>query len=84
MTPETQIYHLGDNVSEWVQDPYAPLPPGPVLEDCWTGPDAAERRVVRGGNWVEGFHATLTWHRRGRAPIEREPTIGIRVARDAD
>jgi formylglycine-generating enzyme required for sulfatase activity len=84
VTPETGIHHLGDNVSEWVQDPYAPLSGGPVLEDSWTGPDKAERRVVRGGYWDAGYHTTLTWYRRGKDPSHRDSTIGIRVAHDAD
>jgi len=84
LTPETRLYHLGGNVSEWVQDPYAALPAGPILEDCWTGPAAGVQRVVRGGNWGAGYYSALTWYRRGVQENERKPMIGFRVARDAD
>ena len=84
LTPVTQIHHLGGNVSEWVQDPYAPLSAGPDLEDCFTGPATGELRVVRGGNWAAGYHSALTWYRRGLAETKTQPMLGFRVARDAD
>ncbi|MBL4847697.1 MAG: protein kinase [Planctomycetes bacterium] len=84
VTPETKIYHLGDNVSEWVQDPFDLIRDGPTIVDSWTGPKSAPKRVVRGGDWAGGYQTMLNWYRRGKNPNSRETSIGIRVARDAD
>jgi formylglycine-generating enzyme required for sulfatase activity len=83
VTPDLEIRHLGDNVSEWTADWSGDLGPAEPSRD-FRGPKRGSRRVVRGGNWDRGFQCCLNWYRDSAPPDRRTTTIGIRVARDAD
>ncbi|MGO8997381.1 MAG: SUMF1/EgtB/PvdO family nonheme iron enzyme [Polyangiaceae bacterium] len=69
------VRQMGGNVSEWVEDAYAPF-------DGSTS-SAEEFRVVRGGNWAEAFGPlNRSTFRRPYDRKTRRPEIGFRCARD--
>jgi formylglycine-generating enzyme required for sulfatase activity len=78
------IFHLGDNVSEWMNDLYAITPSiaGRLVRDP-TGPAEGEYHVIRGASWM---HATVTELRLSYRDYGKDPRpdVGFRIARYAE
>ena len=78
-TPEG-IEDLAGNVQEWVADWYAPEYPKADAVNP-KGPDAGERRVVRGGGYLHARAWLRGAARDKEGPGERMPWVGFRCAR---
>ena len=77
------VFDMGANVSEWTADSYASDYPtqAPVLRPA--GPECGERRVVRGGNFVENPYFGLLAVRRGfHVGVGGANLLGFRCAAD--
>ncbi len=75
------LYDVVGNVGEWVWDVYAPFVlPAP---DDPTGPDAGDRRTVRGGSWYQYGMYCRSASRWGSEPVSRYTNVGFRVVRTA-
>jgi formylglycine-generating enzyme required for sulfatase activity len=78
------IFHLGGNVSEWINDLYAITPSiaGRLMRDP-TGPAEGEYHVIRGASWM---HATVTELRLSYRDYGKDPRpdLGFRIARYAE
>jgi formylglycine-generating enzyme required for sulfatase activity len=79
-TPEG-IEDLAGNVQEWVADWYAPEYPHADAVNP-KGPDAGDRRVIRGGSYLHARAWLRGASRDKEGPGERAPWIGFRCARD--
>jgi formylglycine-generating enzyme required for sulfatase activity len=77
------LFHLGDNVAEWVHDFYTMTPslPGDVERDP-TGPTEGEYHVIRGASWMLSTVTELRLSFRDYGK-EARPDLGFRVARYA-
>lgn len=76
-------YHLSGNVREWVADWYG----GYDAEERKNppGPDSGDRRVYRGGSYVDGLETNLRAARRdGLSPDQALSCLGFRCARSID
>lgn len=73
---------MGGNVSEFCSDWLGPLGDGPATDPV--GPPAGERRVYRGGSWVNSFAPGFAVHfRSGSPPAHDDPQHGFRPALSA-
>ena len=75
------LYHLGDNVAEWVHDVYSvALTAGGAVERDPVGPSEGELHVIRGSSWMDSSvsELRLTYRDYGKAP---RPDVGFRIAR---
>lgn len=75
------LYDMLGNVSEWVQDWYAPdyYAQSPVTNP--TGPDSGSYRVYRGGCWFDEEKYCRPALRRFDFPVSRFYNVGFRVVR---
>ena len=77
------IFHLGDNVAEWVHDRYTFTPGmlGQVARDP-VGPAEGEYHVIRGASFLHGSvtELRLSYRDYGKDP---RPDVGFRIARYA-
>lgn len=73
---------MAGNVQEWVGDWYAPEYPKADAVNP-KGPDAGDRRVVRGGSYLHARAWLRGAARDKESPAERTSWIGFRCARDA-
>jgi formylglycine-generating enzyme required for sulfatase activity len=79
-TPEG-LEDMAGNVQEWVSDWFAPEYPRADAVNP-KGPDAGDRRVVRGGSYLHARAWLRGAARDKEGPGERAPWIGFRCARD--
>jgi len=81
---KTGLYDLTGNVSEWVHDVYALVPPdGQKTEYDPLGASTGETHTVKGSNWRSGTITELRASFRQGAKAGRDDT-GFRVARYVD
>jgi formylglycine-generating enzyme required for sulfatase activity len=79
------IYNLGGNVSEWVEDRFAPyaspcLGDGSTLEDPVCRTASSDTHVVRGGSWASRPLIARSTSRNGARAATGDPYIGFRCA----
>ncbi len=77
------LHDMLGNVSEWVNDRYdekyyQSSPPADPL-----GPGSGERRVVRGGSYLDDSGSLRVSRREARAPDAKGAQVGFRCAKDA-
>ncbi len=73
------LYQMHGNVYEWCQDWLGEYPGGPVTDPA--GPEAGDRRVLRGGAWSSYGWNCRSASRFGLPPDRRDDVIGFRLAR---
>ncbi|MDF1701022.1 MAG: formylglycine-generating enzyme family protein [Planctomycetota bacterium] len=73
------LYDTLGNVSEWTASGYGPYPTAPC-----TDPDGieAERKVVRGADWVSSHDFCRATSRTSQDAAKAKSTIGLRVVRE--
>lgn len=79
---ELEIYDLNGNAWEWVFDGYSPSYYGKSPESNPTGPDNAENRVYRGGNFSSEKDFVSTTRRFSLSPITTKGMVGFRLAQN--
>jgi formylglycine-generating enzyme required for sulfatase activity len=75
------LYDMSGNVWEWTSDNYAPYP-GAVAPD--TPAFTPDRKVIRGGSWLFGADSARCGLRYTHRPQDRGPSLGLRLAHDAE
>jgi len=75
------IFDMHGNVAEWCWD-WVSLPTSDPATDP-RGPEHGELKVVRGGNYAKGPHACRSACRMVNDPGQRNPSLGLRLARSA-
>ena len=73
------LYDLNGNVWEWCEDWYANYPAGVVTDP--KGPAKGERRVLRGGSFLDDVSDARSSLRNGIPPSYRLEHVGFRLAR---
>ena len=73
------LYDTIGNVSEWTADGYGPYPEGKATNPAGTD---AERKVIRGGNWITSFDMCRVARRGAQDPEAAKSTIGLRIVRE--
>jgi serine/threonine-protein kinase len=74
------VYDLAGNVSEWVEEWFAPYPGNPL-----TSYEARNKyRVLRGGSWDYAHSIANGYHRQYALPHSQMAAIGFRCVKAAD
>jgi formylglycine-generating enzyme required for sulfatase activity len=73
------LYDMEGNVWEWVNDWKAPYPSDPTTDPA--GPVSGDRRVLRGGSWVDDARAACSATRFSDFPDQAHRSYGFRLAR---
>ena len=74
------LHDMHGNVQEWCQDWYDPnyYKNSPAADP--SGPASGDRRVLRGGSWLDNGLSTRSAERFGRDPVDLKFSLGFRVA----
>ncbi len=73
------IYDTSGNVREWCMDWFDPAYYGSSNKDNPAGPPNGEKRVIRGGAWIDEGAKCSSSFREGSVPGEGHSSIGFRV-----
>ena len=77
------LYDMSGNVWEWVQDNWHENYQGaPDNGSAWETAGADAPRVVRGGSWYSPLHNLRSAQRNGSNPVNRNNSLGFRLAQD--
>ena len=76
------VVHMAGNAAEWVADCYEPNYYHNSSERNPSGPLTGEKRVLRGGSWVDVLSALRATARFSADPNFEDRTIGFRCAMD--
>ena len=74
------VYDLAGNVSEWVEDYFAPYPGNPMTNY----EERNKFRVLRGGSWDYAHSIANGYHRQYALPQSQMTAIGFRCVKAAD
>jgi formylglycine-generating enzyme len=77
---EYGVYDLGGNVSEWVEEWFAPYPGNPMT----SYEERNKYRVLRGGAWDYSHSIANGYHRQYALPQSQMTAIGFRCVKAAD
>lgn len=80
---ENDLFDMGGNVMEWVNDWYDETYYQNSPSSNPSGPDTGQYRVLRGGSWsyIDSRYAVRSAFRYGNSPSVAESYIGFRCAR---
>jgi eukaryotic-like serine/threonine-protein kinase len=71
------VYDLAGNVSEWVEEWFAPYPGNPLISYV----ARQTYKVLRGGSWDYGHSIATGYHRQYATPVSQMAAIGFRCAK---
>jgi len=74
------VHDMGGNVSEWVQEWFAPYPGNPMI----SYEEKEKYKVLRGGSWDYSHSIAAAHHRQYALPLSQMTAIGFRCVRAAD
>jgi formylglycine-generating enzyme required for sulfatase activity len=74
------VYDMGGNVSEWVEEWFAPYPGNPLLSYV----EREKYKVLRGGSWDYAHSIATGHHRQYATPQSQMTAIGFRCVKAAD
>ena len=77
---EDGVYDLAGNVSEWVEEWFAPYPGNPMT----SYEERNKYRVLRGGSWDYAHSIANGYHRQYALPQSQMTAIGFRCVKAAD
>jgi sulfatase modifying factor 1 len=77
---EYGVYDLAGNVSEWVEEWFAPYPGNPMT----SYEERNKYRVLRGGSWDYAHSIATGYHRQYALPQSQMTAIGFRCVKAAD
>jgi len=76
------LHDILGNLREWVQDcHHAGYQNAPTDGSAWNE-DICEKRLVRGGAWMDGASTSTSAYRHPQAADFRNYQVGVRIARD--
>ena len=78
------IHDMAGNVWEWVQDWHNSYYYSTSPVNNPQGPESGSHKVLRGGSWHFLPHSLRAFHREPYHPLDTDPDIGFRCARDVD
>jgi formylglycine-generating enzyme required for sulfatase activity len=73
------VYDLAGNVSEWVEEWFAPYPGNPII----SYEEKQKYRVLRGGSWDYAHSIASGYHRQYATPQSQMTAIGFRCVKAA-
>lgn len=74
------VHDMGGNVSEWVQEWFAPYPGNPMI----SYEEKEKYKVLRGGSWDYYYSIAAAHHRQYALPLSQMTAIGFRCVKAAD
>ncbi len=76
------LHDMSGNVREWIEDCFHPNYTGAPADGSAWKEATCEKRIVRGGGWIDGFQTVRSAYRHTVEEGLRAYHVGLRVARD--